>query len=182
MRQASPTYSLLHRWKISTSYHGENYKIPPPLDRDATVIGIHEAKFKHAIKGGQPLTEAEIAATDVGAAQEPGTRPSCPLPYECEANGLIETSQLRLSLEARNRRFDPAAIGVPFNVYVYGAEMTTRAYAVKAGDKVEDSLEHPPDYLVRVDGPNGFGREKSAPTPTSIRSGNPSRPADPRCG
>jgi phospholipase C len=140
-------------------YHGENYTLPPPLDRNTTLISLHQAKFRNATKGGPPLTEAKITAADVGAAQEPGTRPSCPLPYECEANALIENGRLLLSLEARNRRFGPKAVGVPFNLYVYDAEMTARSYAVKAGDKVEDAFELPADYLVRVDGPNGFGRE-----------------------
>lgn len=140
-------------------YHEEKYEIPTPLDRDPTLVGIHQAKFKDAAKGGPPLTEAEIATADVGAAQEPGTRPSCPLPYECEANASVETGRLRLSLEARNRRFGPQTAGVPFNVYVYGGEMTARSYAVNAGDKVEDSFDLPANYRVRVDGPNGFGRE-----------------------
>lgn len=139
-------------------YHGERHDLPTPLERDATIVALHQARFA-AATGADPLGEDEIARADVGSAQEPGTRPSCPLPYELEANARIEAGALHLTLEARNRRLGGAAAGAPFSLYVYGAGLALRSYAVKAGDTVEDSVALPPDFCARLDGPNGFCRE-----------------------
>ena len=68
-------------------YDDERIDLPKPLDRDATVEQIYTAKFRERPHGGAPLTKQAIAATNVGASQEAGTRPSCPLPYELVVNG-----------------------------------------------------------------------------------------------
>lgn len=140
-------------------FDGGGFGQPKPLDRDETIIGIHRARFAEPTRGKAPSAVAGVSSVDVGSAQESGTRPSCPLPYELEANGSVEEGRLHLIMEARNRRFGPRAAGAPFNLYVYGSEMSARAYAVKAGGKVEDSLEITQTCRVKLDGPNGFCRE-----------------------
>lgn len=140
-------------------YDGEPIELPKPLDRDATVERIHAARFRQPPKGGAPLTKETIAATNVGALQESGTRPSCPLPYELLVNAAAHGAELTLVMEARADAFGKAAQGAPFNAYSYGAEMQCRSYAVRAGDVVRDVMPIAGPYRVRLDGPNGFMRE-----------------------
>jgi phospholipase C len=141
-------------------YDGERIELPKALDRDATVERIHAAQFRPPPVGGSPLTKSAIAATRVGALQEPGTRPSCPLPYELVVNAEYRNGTLSLIMEARTAAFGRSAQGGAFNVYSYdGAEMQCRSYAVRAGDVVRDDFAVPPRYRVRVDGPNGFMRD-----------------------
>src|SRR5215510_6413808 len=137
-------------------YDGEAIDVPTPLDRDATVERIYSARFRERPTGGAPLSKNAIAAANVGALQEPGTRPSCPLPYQLVVNGDVRGGQLLLSMEARTDAFGAEAQGAPFNAYSYGREMTCRAYAVRAGDVLRDALPVSNPYRVRVDGPNGF--------------------------
>jgi phospholipase C len=142
-------------------YSGERIDLPTRLDRDATVEQIYNAKFRERPRGGEALTAQAIAAADVGAAQESGTRPSCPLPYELAVNASVRDGTLRLTVSARRDAFGAAARGAAFNVYSYGpaGEMAARAYALRAGDSLVDAIPVADDYRVRVDGPNGFMRE-----------------------
>ena len=99
--------------------------------------------------------------------QEPGTRPSCALPYELAADGNLSQDRQRfaLALEARNERFGNAAAGAPFTAYATFKpnDIRIRNYAVAAGDRLEDAWSlsdfaaH--RYLVSVHGPNGFYRD-----------------------
>ncbi len=146
-------------------YRGEKIALPTPLNRDATVEGIHAAKFKGLPKGGSALSPSEIQSANVGTVQEPGTRPSCALPYELVVNGVMNPNGLTIIMEARNEAFGDKALGAPFNVYSYGEEITVRAYAVKAGDTVRDLWEVKSPYNMRIDGPNGFMREFKAEKP-----------------
>ncbi len=142
-------------------YDGERLDSPAPLERDAEVARIHAAKFREAPRAGVALSKAAIGSANVGALQEAGTRPSCPLPYELVVNAEIHEGALTLVMEARKAAFGDASVGAPFNVYSYLPEMTCRSYAVKAGDVVRDTLPMGRSYRVRVDGPNGFMREFS---------------------
>ncbi|HWA82157.1 MAG TPA: phospholipase C, phosphocholine-specific [Fimbriimonadaceae bacterium] len=143
---------------IFRPYKGEAYELPKPLDRNAVIEGIHQARFKASMKKCDPLTADEIASLNVGVAQESGTRPSCSLPYELSANGSKQGGQLKITMEAGNRLFGKQAAGSPFNAYSYGEQMLVRAYAVKAGDSVSDTFDAAGKYDVRIDGPNGFMR------------------------
>ncbi len=142
-------------------YRGEKTTLPPFLGRDDTVEGIHAAKFKARPKGGKALSKGDIASTRVDESQEPGARPSCPLPYDLHANAVRNGEKLHLELGSRK------GAGAPFNAYAYGPEMVCRAYAVRAGDSISDEFALDDEYQVRVDGPNGFMREfrgtKAAP-------------------
>jgi phospholipase C len=150
-------------------YDGEALELPTPLSRDATVERIHAARFRPPPHGGAPLTKETIATAHVGAFQEAGTRPSCPLPYELLVNAEVRGAELTLVMEVRADAFGKAAQGAPFNVYSYGQEMTCRSYAVRAGDVVRDAIPVAATYRVRVDGPNGFMREFSRGSASGAR-------------
>lgn len=140
-------------------FNGEAYPLPDYLDRDAYVERIHKASFTEAPKAAAPLKQADVANFEVAAFQERGVRPSCPLPYELEANFAPEEGGVTIRLEAGNARNDERAAGGSFNAYVYGREMISRAYAVAPGDIVEDVLPVAGECHIRIDGPNGFMRE-----------------------
>ncbi|HTE46264.1 MAG TPA: phospholipase C, phosphocholine-specific, partial [Gemmatimonadaceae bacterium] len=149
-------------------YDGERIALPSSLDRDATVERLHAAKFRQPPRGGAALTKQEVAAASVRPLQEPGTRPSCPLPYELVVNAEVRDAALAVAMEARVGSDRAAAQGSPFSLYSYGADLVCRSYAVRAGDVVHDSLPLGDKYLVRVDGPNGFMREFSGVPGTRV--------------
>jgi len=141
-------------------YGGESYPVPKFLERDSEVSRIHKASFKKRPTPGAVIERPELAGFDVGAFQEKGTRPACPLPYRIEANLAIELGEVVVTMESRGE------VGSPFNFYLYGSAFVARAYAVSAGDKIEDRLAAKGDVRARIDGPNGFLREvQSAGSP-----------------
>lgn len=144
---------------IFRPYSGEKYPLPKPLDRDATVESIHSAKFKPAPVAGTPLFPSERDLTAIRALQEPGTRPSCPIPYELTVDAKRTTGGLSVTMRADNAVFGEESQGSPFNLCSYGETWSSRAYAVKAGTSVTDEVPVEAAYHVRVDGPNGFRRE-----------------------
>lgn len=153
-------------------YRGEQYELPKPLERNASVERIHRARFRDKMKSPAPIEDAEVAKVNVSELQEPGTRPSCALPYELEVNAIQRGGELVLQLEAGSRRFGRKSAGSPFNAYSYGAEMQCRSYAVRAGDTVEDTFPISGSYNVRVDGPNGFLRQfQGSRTETNLSIG-----------
>ncbi|HLO99257.1 MAG TPA: phospholipase domain-containing protein, partial [Fimbriimonas sp.] len=138
---------------------------------DPYIERIHKASFKSRPQPAGKLTRPEISGFEVGAFQEGGTKPSCPLPYELEANIRIEGGNAKLTLEAGNRRNKDKAAGGAFNAYSYGEKMVARAYAVRAGDVIDDTIAVGERSHVRVDGPNGFMRElKSGGAPVVVAS------------
>ena len=162
------------------TYDGEDEVKLPFLSRDAFIEGIYNAKFKREPNDFRPLSAAEISAINrdpssspVMALQEPGTRPSCGLPYQLHAEAILsrDKKDIQLQMEARNEVFGRQSAGSPFNVYAPGKYLArgssgdfeaARAwhYAVKAGDKLTDawSLEafEEDGYHLRVYGPMGF--------------------------
>ncbi|MBL7646755.1 MAG: phospholipase C, phosphocholine-specific [Candidatus Hydrogenedentes bacterium] len=147
-------------------WNGEEYPLPEYLDRDAYVERIHKASFTEAPKAAAPLKPGEVETFEVAAFQERGGRPSCPLPYELEANFQPAKDGVTIRLEAGNARNQERAAGGAFNAYVYGKEMICRSYAVVPGDAIEDTLPVAGECDVRIDGPNGFMRAlKSAGAP-----------------
>jgi phospholipase C len=142
-------------------YDGDPLPVPAPLDRDETVKQIYAARARRRPRGGAPIRPSEIGAktAEVRAFQEPGTRPSCPLPYELTVNAASRGDILALVMEARTDAFGDAAGGTAFNAYSYEPEMTSRSYAVCAGSTLRDELPIANRYMWRVDGPNGFMRQ-----------------------
>jgi phospholipase C len=72
--------------------------------------------------------------------QEPGVRPSAPLPYELAAAGALSADRERFEIELSSGN----AAGAPFHVYTPGkfrgqTDLRTRAYAVASGHRLTDS-------------------------------------------
>ncbi|MCC6152935.1 MAG: phospholipase C, phosphocholine-specific [Candidatus Hydrogenedentes bacterium] len=146
-------------------YNGEQYELPKYLVRDAYIERIHKANFKAPPKPAMTLQPSDAQGFQVAAFQESGARPSCPLPYELEANIEANDSSAKITLEAGNKRNKDKSAGGAFNVYSYGtdaaagANMICRAYAVSPDDRIEDTLPIEGECHIRIDGPNGFMRE-----------------------
>jgi phospholipase C len=152
----------------------ENEKKPAFVERDPFVEQIYQAQFKPLPTDYKALTAADIdqirqnpASSPLMQHQEPGIRPSCPLPYELYVDGALNTdrTQFTIRLEVKKDRFGERAVGCPFTVYTRtgNGDLAIRNYAVAAGDALEDSW--PVDastggkYHLQVFGPNGFFRE-----------------------
>ncbi len=143
---------------------------------------VHNAQYKPLPGIPAPLSAEEITAARENAAgfkklprQEPGTRPSCALPYELSVNGQLsdDGKAFVLTFRAGREVFGDRAAGAPFHVYAPGAHRATGStemergrvwsYAVAAGTSVEDvwPCAHFADGVVhlQVHGPNGFYRE-----------------------
>ncbi|QJX00684.1 phosphocholine-specific phospholipase C [Frigoriglobus tundricola] len=145
-------------------------KFPP---RNDFLQMIHNAKFKDLPIGPQALSAAELEKirrdpkTSVLPRQEPGVRPSSPLPYELVVDGSLNATRTHFEVrfEARNDAFGDRSAGSAFIVYALVApgEMRVRNYAVEPGAQLEDSWKLSDfdggRYHLRVYGPNGFFRE-----------------------
>ncbi|MFA6044139.1 MAG: phospholipase C, phosphocholine-specific [Phycisphaerales bacterium] len=144
----------------------------PFESRDATIEAIHKAQFKDLPGGYAPLQPAELEALRAGKrdglpTQEPGTRPSCPLPYELGADFRLspDLARVTIGLSAANKAFADQAAGAAFTVHAVQAsgDFAVRHYALKPGDALADTwdISEFGGALVhlRVFGPNGFYRE-----------------------
>jgi phospholipase C len=144
----------------------------PP--RDEFLESIQQAQFKAPPSDFHPLSHEELerlrerpAASSLLPLQEPGTRPSCPLPYQLTVDGSLNRSRthFKIRFEAGNTLFGPRAAGAPFTVYALGssAKVTVRNYAIEAGKHLEDTWALSDfaggRYHLCVYGPNGFFRE-----------------------
>jgi phospholipase C len=170
---------------IFRPWNGEATKLPEFVDRDDWVGAINNAFYKPKPAGIAPLTAEEIETARRTPAksphlprQEPGTRPSCALPYELRVEGQLTKDRRALGLEftAGDRIFGAASAGCPFQVYSIGHVsqnpneaaipadyVRVRNYAVAAGKAVRGEYllgDFANDrYQLRVYGPNGFYRE-----------------------
>jgi phospholipase C len=116
----------------------------PP--RDQVIEGIHKAKFRELPSGYRRLSMPK---------QEPGVRPSLPLPYELHASGGLSADAKSLDISMESRK----SAGSAFHVYAPG-KSGSRAYAMKAGQRVTDSIPLESGvYRFCICGPNGFLRE-----------------------
>ena len=142
--------------------------------RDAVVQGIHKAQFQPLPAGYRVLTAEQLTeirqggmTSQVMPRQEPGTRPSSPLPYELYADGAVNKDKTAFTLQmaAGKECFGDRSAGCPFTVYALTDEgkMQIRNYAVSAGDQIEDhwNLSEFTNgiYHLKMNGPNGFYRE-----------------------
>ncbi len=166
-------------------YTKDEIKTPEFLARNAFVQSIHKAKFKALPSDYKVLTEHEIAQINQSPMlspympkQEAGIKPSCALPYELYADGVLSADRksFEIKFTAGNKLFGNKASGAPFNVYAPGKYLKNNlgqqpsfenvrawAYGLKAGDTIADTwpLNEFEDnhYHLRVYGPNGFYRE-----------------------
>jgi len=157
-----------------------------PLERYPFIRGINEARFKNVPTNFKALSEEELEqcrslpdASPWLPKQEQGVRPSCALPYQLYADGILnaERSHFVFILEARNEIFGADASGSPFNLFIPRKQAVQteaaatavfkslgyRSYAVKAGDSLEEALPltsfEDGIYHCCLHGPNGFYRE-----------------------
>jgi phospholipase C len=157
-------------------YDPTAYKKPKPVNRDEIVTTIHKAQFKEAPANFKALNPNDIAEINRNPAtssnlpkQEPGTRPSCAIPYELYVEGELAADRrtFKISLNAANQVFGKKAAGSPFLIYAMNPyqndPLKVWNYAVRAGDKLTDTWNladfEGGKYHLRVYGPNGFFRE-----------------------
>lgn len=142
-----------------------------PVDHDAFVSEIYQAKFKDLPSGYRTLSEGELQQlkNDPGLIssmpkQEPGLRPACPLPYELYVTGVVNVGRDRLTIrmQAKKDIFKDRAAGAAFTAYVFtqGSQFYVRNYAVEPGLAVEDHWQlsdfSEGAYRIHVHGPNGY--------------------------
>lgn len=157
-------------------YHGEKTEVLPFPKKDPFIEGIYNAKFKKEPTDYSPLTNQEMTEVNTNSlfthllpVQEDGIKPACPLPYELYAEGEIsqDKKSVEITLRALNRIFGERSAGGAFNVYIPRKDLSSRSYAVKAGDRIRDifslDLFGKDGYHICVNGPNGFFREFKGP-------------------
>ena len=164
-------------------WHGEAIPNPESVPKEAFLERIHKAQFKKLPDSFRSLSPEEISAfnkdpqlSPYGTHQEPGTRPSCALPYQLMVEGRLSADKKQFEVVFTNSRqfFGDRTAGAPFNVYAPGLyvhrdrpgsfdPVRTWAYGVKAGDSLTDVWPlkefDREAYHLCVYGPNGFFRE-----------------------
>jgi phospholipase C len=157
-------------------YDTSAYKKPTTVRRDEILTTIHKAQFKEAPSNYKALNADEISGVNQGKVdlpflpkQEPGTRPSCAIPYELYVEGNLSKDKtiFEISLKVGNRFFGDKSAGAPFIIYAMNPYQNENLrvwnYAVRAGDELKDVWKladfEGGKYHLRVYGPNGFYRE-----------------------
>lgn len=153
---------------VFTPYNGEKIGQLKFIEREAFLETVNKAQFKPVPDNYKKLDKDELRDPQtVLAKQEPGTRPSCALPYELEVKEARSAKAFTLTFAAHRNVFNDKAAGAPFTVYAMtkykGQEMLVRNYAVAPGEQVTGEWELDGFagglYHLRVYGPNGFYRE-----------------------
>jgi phospholipase C len=158
-------------------YQGEASEALSFPPREKVLEYIHKAQFKKMPTGFRKLSASDVEEfrKDRFSAgwmprQESGTKPSTALPYELYADGSLHDGGkgFAIVLKAGKDVFGAESAGSGFHVYTPGkyrgqAASRARAYAVAAGESVEDiwKLDGFDNgiYHLHVCGPNGFLRE-----------------------
>jgi phospholipase C len=168
-----------------TLYDEKEKEKLPFLLRNSYVEKIYNTKFKEEPSNFKRCSPKEIAQINSSpyrslSLQEPGLRPSRPLPYQLYAEGQLSSDKknFRIIINASNLIFGNQSAGAPFKVYAPGEYLTIDSeekaekffapvrvwnYAVAAGDTLTEKW--PMDafksgnYHLCVYGPNGFFRE-----------------------
>lgn len=165
-------------------WRGEKLDFPTPVPRNQFLGSIHQAQFRPIPKDYRQLTVEDIATArrnpaqaDFLPRQEPGTRPSCALPYHLSGHGSLSAdgTGFVLTFAAGKSPQGETSGGAPFHVYAPGHpgmagrnpddfdHGQTRAYAVEVDGSISGEwkftrftggLCH-----LRAHGPNGFFRE-----------------------
>lgn len=168
-------------------FNGEKIPLPTFVAKEPFMERIHRAQFAKPPSGFKALTPEEIAGIRANPAaspllpkQEPGTRPSCALPYQLYAEARLNRDRnvLGITFASKNDVFGARSAGSPFNVYAPG-KYAARAKPGAAGAEWDvcrnwdfavapaTRLRHEwplaefenGAYHLRVHGPNGFFRE-----------------------
>lgn len=157
-------------------YDPSVYKKPTPVNREEILTTIHKAQFKEVPANFKALSTSEISRINANAAgsgllprQEPGTRPSCAIPYELYVDGNLSADRatFEIRMHAGNKVFGRKSAGAPFIIYAMnpheGEVLRVWNYAVKAGDTLTETFKladfEDGKYHLRIYGPNGYFRE-----------------------
>lgn len=156
--------------------NADSSSLPQPVIKDVLLTSIHKAQFKNLPANFKSLSAAEITAHAAHLPrQEPGTKPSCALPYELYADGRLsaDKTKFEITMQAANEIFGNSAAGSPFIIYSPGehrsagkpdefVHMRNWTYAVKPGDTLTDEWFTNDfknnGYHLEMYGPNGFYR------------------------
>ncbi|MFT4435683.1 phospholipase domain-containing protein [Caballeronia sp. 15715] len=124
----------------------------PPLP--STTGYIAAADMQCALPTGQ--TAPAATAPQAIAAQEPGTRPARPLPYELHVNGTLQVKSQTYTLSFANT----GKVGANFYVYTADPTAMPKRYTVEAGKQLSDTwpADKNGQYSLSVVGPNGYFR------------------------
>ncbi len=162
---------LTSAFQRATDEPQQPLEFPP---RDVFIERIDRARYKNPPANYHALAPEELEdirrdplATPLLARQEPGTRPSAPLPYELSVEeGPLKdpTGGIALEFAAGATQFADRSAGAPFIAYArLGDDVDIRNFAVAPGERVDDIwlFDMFPDrrYDIAVYGPNGFFRE-----------------------
>ncbi|MCF0074749.1 phospholipase C, phosphocholine-specific [Dyadobacter sp. CY261] len=157
-------------------YDPSTYKKPKPVNRDEILTTIHKAQFKDVPANFKALSAAEVGKINANPAglaflpkQEPGTRPSCAIPYELYVDGALSADKaaFEIRMHAADKVFGKKSVGAPFIIYALnpyeGEVLRVWNYAVKVGDTLTETFKlsgfEGGEYHLRVYGPNGYFRE-----------------------
>lgn len=165
-------------------WHGETLDLPTPVARNEFFGSIHQAQFRPIPQDYRQLTAEDLAAARQNPAQadflprqEPGTRPSCALPYHLSGHGSLNAdgTGVVVTFAAGKSPHGKSSAGAPFHVYAPGTpEMAdrnpddydhgqTRAYAVEVDGSISGEWKFARFVgglcHLRAHGPNGFFRE-----------------------
>ena len=165
---------------LSSAFQPASTAPPSRLEfpsRDSVLERINKAQFKQLPSGYRRLSAPDVEqfrrdrfSTPWAPQQEKGVRTSSAIPYQLYASGKLsaDNRQIEIEMEAKSEIFGAKSAGAPFHVYTPGkfrnsVYLRTRAYAVEAGKRVNDSwaIEGFENgvYHIRICGPNGFLRE-----------------------
>jgi phospholipase C len=131
---------------LTSAFDFANHKAPAPSLPDTSAY-LQRAAATSALVG------VSAPATQSMPRQEPGQRPTRPLPYAFSVNGRVDANALRLEFANAGRS------GVCFDVRAGVAGQGPWFYAVESGKQLDDALAAVDGvYDVSVYGPNGFLR------------------------
>lgn len=122
----------------------------PPLPNTQNYKAQADMQCSLSTSQTAPASTAQPAI----AAQEPGTRPARPLPYELHVNGQLQGGSYALTFANTGTQ------GAHFWVHTGDPAAAPRRYTIEAGKQATDTwpLDANGGYLLSVFGPNGYFR------------------------
>ncbi len=144
---------------LTSAFNFESYRtaaIVLPSTADYWDLSFQESKLPAAtVPQHQPMAMP---------AQEPGLRPTRPLPYALELNLVAARGGVHLQFDNRS------SVGVCCTAFWDGSEALPRRYTLGAGHRLEDFVALPDgqSLAMSVYGPNGFVRRIRGAGSTSL--------------
>ena len=149
------------------------------LQRDPFVVSIAQARYREVPSNYTRLTAPQVEqinrspqGCECMPRQEPGTRPSCALPYQLYADAGVSSDGRHCLVHLR---VGTGSHGAPINLYLrnlHHQAMRAATYTVKTGDTI--TVEYPlalftdERYSIEMHGPNGFYRHFTGAGPQPV--------------